>query len=128
MPFSETPQAKFQGRQREVSDTGLRVFGAQTLNLRTVNDTPTQDYRIIGLNYVSVRVQAGTWGTAVVKLNASVDGVNFDTTIATLNSGTVEAVNQSVQGYTHLQFEVTTADGSASTVASLHLYAYLIHA
>lgn len=124
-PPPSTEAGRFQGDPQEAAATGSRSFPPVELNLRVAN-ARTRVYPVQGLMKASARVEASTFGTAVVAVKGSIDGATFSDLPVAVNlaSGTPESYDFSIQGRSFLVFEVTTADPAADASARCSLYPF----
>ena len=102
-----------------------RGFPAQSVNLRTSGDA-TPAFPTKGLGRASIILTAGTIGTAVVDVEATIDGNTYKPMEPRLKltDGVPEEYNFDISQWSSIRARVTTSDGSASINAVVKFYAF----
>lgn len=102
-----------------------RSFPFQSINLQTANDA-TPAFPTHGLSRASIILSAGTIGTAVVDVEASIDGNTYKPLEPRLKltDGVPEEYNFDIGPWVSVRARVSTLDGAASANATIKFYAF----
>ncbi len=117
-----SPQTSYQGTDLRTAQGGW-TFPPRDIDLTTLNATLPLELNIQGMDRISVRLQAGTFGTAVVSLEASLDGTNWTLLGEQFTTSLVEQAAISTDGFPIARMRVATNDAGAST-ATAFIYTY----
>ncbi len=117
-----TPQQSYQGTDSRTAQGGWS-FPPRILDLTTLNATLEFELNILGMDRISVRLQTGTWLTAVVSLEASIDGQNWTLLGEQFTGSLVEQAAISTDGFPIARLRVATNDAGASP-ATAFIYTY----
>ena len=124
-PPPSTDAGQFQGKPQDAAAAGARTFPPSTLDLRTMG-SKSRIFPVAGMTRASARVQATSFGAAVVAVRGSIDAENLTALpiAVNLSAGTPESLDFSIAGRSSIQFEVTTADAAADQDARCYLYPF----
>lgn len=122
MPQHPSPQTSYQGTELRTLQ-GAWAFPPRSIDLATPNATLEFELNIQGMDRISVRLQATTFGTAVVSLEASLDGANWTLLGEQFTTSLVEQSAISTDGFPIARLRVATNDAGASS-ATAFIYTY----
>lgn len=107
------------------SAMAARTPTGSTVDLNSSGDKTDPIWLVSGNNRMSVQslLDSGAWGSAVVTLEGSVDGNNYNV-ITTLTADKEISRNINIAGYAFVRARVTSAAGTAGT-ASIWPYSYV---
>ena len=120
--MSHEPQRSYQGTDSRTVQGGWS-FPPRTIDLTTSNATLEFDLNLMGMDRISIRLQTGTWSTAVVTLEGSIDGQNWTQMGELFTTSLVEQAAISTDGFPIARLRVSTNAGGA-VAATAFIYAY----
>ena len=127
-PARANPTVVVQGNAEAAAVVGSTLFPGQgTIDLTALGDLSIA-LPVQGLDRFSARVETSNFGTAVVEVKKSIDGVNPTSFLQPklLDSATPEVYDKKSDGAAFIIFEVTTADATADASARVFLYPYRV--
>jgi len=117
-----SPQTSYQGTDLRTAQGGW-AFPPRDIDLAVSNATLPFQLNIQGMDRISARLQAGTFGTAVVSLEGSLDGENWTLLGEQFTTSLVQQEAISTDGFPIARMRVDANDGAAST-ATAFIYTY----
>ncbi len=115
-------QRSYQGTDSRTIQGGWS-FPPRILDLTTTNATLEFELNLVGMDRISVRLQTGTWSTAVVALEGSLDGQNWTQLAESFTTSLVEQAAISTDGFPIARLRVSTGAGGA-VAATAFIYTY----